>query len=125
MCYCFNETHLHIVNLHTNSVYSFVFTLQDICGLFYICYKECRYVAGWLYVSSFRLCVCVCVCVWCVCVYVCVCVCVCVRLSARISVSHWTHFCKISYWGLVCESVEKIEICLQSFKNIGQFKQKT
>ena len=41
MGYCFSEIHLDFVNLHMNIVYSFVFTLQEICGLFQICVWAC------------------------------------------------------------------------------------
>jgi len=41
MGYCFNEMHLHFINLRTNLVYNFVFTLQEIRGLFHTCVWAC------------------------------------------------------------------------------------
>jgi hypothetical protein len=44
MGYCFIEIYLHIVNLHMNLIYSFVFTLQEILACFtflFVCVCVC------------------------------------------------------------------------------------
>jgi hypothetical protein len=50
---------------------------------------------------------------------ICPSVCLSVRVYQRIS--HWTDFREIWYWGLLRKSVEKLQICLKSDNNIGQF----